>query len=182
MIDIVQDVLQGLTASQQDQAVIREIIGQLIALSAKSRSEYSASFESKVFQVELAATLDAVLQKITVDSFISVTQDLLSRQQAAVSLAMSSTSRQFLLTKFPLRPAARRSCLGSCRRASTSDQKRPADQPQRRHDPDPAGCIRDPRSHGSVASSIGYPSDQRDHKDRRRHGGRCGCSGDYAAC
>jgi proline dehydrogenase len=92
MIDIVQDVLRGLTASQQDQAAIRDIIGQLIALSAKSRSEFSASFETKAFQVELAATLDAVLQKITVDSFISVTQDLLSRDQTAVSSLVLSAS------------------------------------------------------------------------------------------
>lgn len=102
MMDIVQDVLQGLTASQQDQAAIRNIIGQLITLSAKSRSDYSVSFDSKVFQTELAATLDAVLQKITVDSFISVTQDLLSRQQAAVGTTTPFTSKNSLLMGVPI--------------------------------------------------------------------------------
>lgn len=85
MIDIVQDILQSLTASQQDQAAIRQIIGQLIELSAKPRAEYSASFDAKSFQGELSSTLDVVLQKITVDSFITVTQDLLSRTQPSVS-------------------------------------------------------------------------------------------------
>jgi hypothetical protein len=85
MIDIVQDTLRDLTASQQDQAATRQIIGQLIEQSAKPRAEYPASFDAKAFQSELSATMDIVLQKITVDSFISVTQDLLSRDQATVS-------------------------------------------------------------------------------------------------
>jgi hypothetical protein len=87
MIDIVQDVLQSLTASQQDQAAIRQTIGQLIELTAKPRAEYPLSFDAKAIQGELSSTLDVVLQKITVDSFINVTQDLLSRAQPSVSPA-----------------------------------------------------------------------------------------------
>jgi hypothetical protein len=58
----------------------------LIELSAKSRTEYPVSFEAKTFQSELSSTLDVILQKITVDSFINVTQDLLARVQPSVSL------------------------------------------------------------------------------------------------
>ena len=106
MIDIVQDILQSLTASQQDQAAIRQIIGQLIELSAKPRAEYSLSFDAKATQGEISSALDVVLQKITVDSFINVTQDLLSRAQPSVSpacgrkiLATDSLKVRFVYTQ-----------------------------------------------------------------------------------
>lgn len=88
LLDLVRDVLEhmdiaALLTTEQDG--LCKVIERLVALSAKSRSDYPQSIDVKAFQSSLAKSLDVALQKITVESFINVTKDLLSRKKPAVS-------------------------------------------------------------------------------------------------